>query len=216
MHSLGQQTLKLAHLYDKLGNPRVSMAESARRLAGDAYNQRSSCASALHLKYKLASIGVNPAPSTNIRAIISAYQKALASDRGGELMELEHRRWLMYMVASGYRAPTFNELNQYGFEMIGDRFNGKWRCDAKRLHPCVVPGSTAGISIGQTDWARFSSGSEIKASGFDPLDQASLMMHNLAKKKCRDIYEEGSIEVLFRRMERKLNDAWRAVLARSC
>lgn len=207
IQSLGQLTLKLAHLYDKLGNPRISMAESARRLAEDEYSQRSSCASALHLKYKLASIGINPAPSTNIRTMISAYQKAIASGKAGVLMELEHRRWLMYMVASGYRAPTSKELVQYGFETVNGSFNGRWRCDAKRLHPCIVPSSTAGTSIQESDWGRFASRREVKESGFDPLDQASLIMHNLARRKCEDILADGTFEILFRRMDRKLNDA---------
>lgn len=207
IRSLGQLTLKLAHLYDKLGNPRISMAESARRLAEDEYSQRSSCASALHLKYKLASIGINPAPSTNIRTMISAYQKAIASGKAGVLMELEHRRWLMYMVASGYRIPTSKELAQYGFEMVNGKFNGRWRCDAKRLHPCIVPSSTAGTSIQESDWGRFASRREVKESGFDPLDQASLIMHDLARRKCEDILEEGTFEMLFRRLDRKLSDA---------
>lgn len=207
IQSLGQLTLKLAHLYDKLGNPRISMAESARRLAEDEYSQRSSCASALHLKYKLASIGINPAPSTNIRTMISAYQKAIASGKAGVLMELEHRRWLMYMVASGYRAPTSKELGQYGFETVSGSFNGRWRCDAKRLHPCIVPSSAAGTSIQESDWGRFASRREVKESGFDPLDQASLIMHDLARRKCKDILADGTFNILFRRIDRKLSDA---------
>ena len=68
IRSLGQRSLKLAYLYDKLSNPRISIEQTARNFVDDEYNQRSSCASALHLKYKLASVGISP--KTNTKSVI--------------------------------------------------------------------------------------------------------------------------------------------------
>lgn len=203
VRTLGLRTLKLAHLYNKLGNPNISLPETARQLSADAYGQRSSCASALHLKYKLASVGINPAPSTNKRAIIAAYQKALGTSMG-KLLELEHRRWMMYMIADGYRAPDEDELEQFGYEMVDGKFNAAWKCLAKGFHPCLVPCSTAGISLKPEDWQTYASEKKIAASAFDPLDKVSLMLHYMAGKKCRRILEDDTIQGYFRRIANRL------------
>lgn len=207
LRALGIRTLKLAHLYNKLENPRISLADSAKRLAVDKYNQRSSCASALHLKYKLASIGINPAPSTNIRAIVNTYQKALASDKFGVLLELEHRRWMMYMLASGYRAPTYSELKRYGFDIVDGSFNADWKCTAKKLHPCLVPSTTSGITIQAADWDFYNTREAIEECRFDDLDKISLTLHLLSKKKCLDIVQRRAFEPYFADIEAKLVDA---------
>lgn len=215
LNQLGRRTLRIAHLYNKIGEPRISLAESARRLIGEAYDQRSSCAAALHLKYKLASVGINPSPSTNKRTIAAAYQKALSGSGFGALMELEHRRWMMYMTADGYVLPTQQELERYGFEMCDKEFNGMWKCPAKRLHPCLVPCSPVGISLTQLVWNRFFRGetdrrtieTAIKESEFDELDKMSLKLHLLAGKKCERILRTGRIDGAFREIAFRLQDA---------
>lgn len=207
IRTLGLRTLKLSHLYNKLGNPRICLAESARNLATDQYGQRSSCAAALHLKYKLASVGINPAPKTTKRSIIAAYQKALADHRFGEQMELEHRRWMMYMIADGYQMPTATQLDRYGFEMVDGEFNAFWRCKKKNLHPCLVPCGTAGVTLKQSDWTQYDTTRKIEEAPFDPLDKVSLMLHMRSSKKCRRILEDDTIGDYFRRIEKKLTYA---------
>lgn len=206
IRNLGVRTLKLAHLYNRLTNPRISLAESARELAKDEYNQRSSCAAALHLKYKLASIGINPSPNTNIRAIISAYQKALKTTKRDALIELEHRRWMMFMVALGYREPTIAELRRYGFNYLEDgTFNASWKCKEKKLHPCIVPSSTVGRSISAADWETLVSVEDIEKSTLDKLDRMSLKLHQLARRKC--LSSIPTIESRFYEIDRKLRES---------
>lgn len=207
IRTLGLRTLKLSHLYNKLDDPRISLAESARRLIADAYSLRSSCASALHLKYKLFSAGINPAPNTTHRSIITAYQKALADHRFGEQMELEHRRWMMYMIADGYRTPTSAELDRYGFEMVDGKFNAKWRCDKKSLHPCLVPCEKAGVTLKTSDWTMYDTAKKIDESSFDPLDKKSLELHLRSGKKCSRILEDEIITKIFKKIENKLTYA---------
>ena len=207
IRTLGLRTLKLAHLYHKLSNPRISLAESARLLTADKYEQRSSCAAAMHLKYKLDGAGINPSPKTTHRSIIAGYQKALADHRHGVLLELEHRRWMMYMIADGYQAPTPAQLERYGFEMVNGQFNDAWKCQSKLLHPCLVPCGTAGVTLKSEDWTDFATTRKIEASGFDPLDKVSLMLHMRSGKKCRRILEEGTIDDYFRKISRRLSYA---------
>lgn len=207
IRNLGVRTLKVAHLYNKLDDPRISLAESARRLTADPYSQRSSCAAALHLKYKLASTGINLSPKTTRRAIITAYQKVLKDHRIGEQMELEHRRWMMYMIADGYRAPTSAELDCCGFEMVDGKFNAKWRCDKKSLHPCLVPCGKAGVTLKTSDWTMYDTAKKIDDSAFDPLDKKSLELHLRSGKKCSRILEDEIITKIFKKIENKLTYA---------
>ena len=207
IRTLGLRTLKMVHLYNKLSNPRISLAESARSLSGDVYGQRSSCAAALHLKYKLASIGINPAPNTTRRSIISAYHKATAGDWFGKLLELEHRRWMMYMIADGYRSPSTAQLERYGYEMVDGAFNGTWKCNARALHPCLVPCGSTGVTLTREDFDRYHTAKAIDEAPFDPLDKVSLTLHMLSAKKCRRILADGTIDDCFRKIANRLSYA---------
>lgn len=187
LRSLGRRTLKLSYLYEKLANPCISLQEAAQKLAQDAYGQRSSCASALHLKYKLASIGINPAPSTNHKAIISAYLKKLQDPKSfGALLELEHRRWMMYMFADSWQLPAIEQIDAYSFRETKAGFNDSFKDTMQKLHPCLVPCGIEGIRLQHLShdvWDKFDSNEKIIASDYDPLDKMSLTLHLLAKKK---------------------------------
>ena len=210
IRTLGLRTLKVAHLYNKLGDPRISLAESAQKLTADEYSQRSSCATALHLKYKLASAGINMTPTTTHRAIISAYQKVLAGKGFGEQMELEHRRWMMYMIADGYQVPKPHQLDRYGFEMLDEKtFNANWKCTREGLHPCLVPCGTDGVTLTNDSWEEYSTEEKIDNAPFDPLDKVSLRLHARSKKKCLRILEQRIIENHFLSIEQKLTYAQR-------
>lgn len=184
IRSLSRRALRVNYLYDKLANPRIALEDTARRFVKDAYGQRSSCASALHLKYKLASI-INPSPSTNYRAIIPAYLKALDGSERGALLELEHRRWLMYMIADGYRCPSMDQIDGYGFRDSTTGFNASFKDTVNKWHHCLVPCCPDGLQLPEshTEWDQYKSYEDIDATGFDELDKMSLKVHFLAKKR---------------------------------
>lgn len=207
IRTLGLRTVKLAHMYNKLENPSISLEESARKLAGRAYDQRSSCAAALHLKYKLASIGIDPAASTNKGPIISAYRKFLQGNNVGVLLELEHRRWMMYMISDQYRLPAPNELKRYGFEMVDGEFNDAWKCKKRKLHPCLVPCSSAGTVLTHKDFEKYTDLKAIRAAPFDALDKVSLTLHVMSREKCRGILRRGTLEGNFSSIADRLTDA---------
>ena len=206
IRSLGQRSLKLSYLYDKLSNPRMSIAQTARKFVDDEYGQRSSCASALHLKYKLASVGISP--KTNTKTVISSYLKKL-NTHADILLELEHRRWMMYMISDGYRKASRNDLLNYGYELIADgKLNRSWKCTARNLHHCLVPCDTYGIKLKElpySEWDRYESDTEIDATDYDDLDKISLKVHLLAKEKCQKIINSAEIDHVFDAIERKLS-----------
>lgn len=194
IHTLGKRTLRLSYLYNKLDNPNVSIMSVVPGYLNDEYGQRSSCAAALHLKYKLASVGINPAPSTNTKYIIAAYLKSLSSEERGRLLYLEHRRWMMYMIADGFRLPSLETIQKYAFRRLEGRFINAFKFVEKKFHHCLVPSSTAGIClpIAHKEWDKYSSIDEIKATEYDDLDKMSLIVHFLAKKR---VVESGDIPI---------------------
>lgn len=213
IRELGIRTLKLSHLYNKLSNASATIKETAESLVGDRYGQRSSCASALHINYKLSSVGIELRDTTDPEVVIEAYQEALRNDTFGRLLELEHRRWMMFMIADGYCQPTDSELSQYGFELVDGKFNATWKCSSKKLHPCLVPCAPNGIVLTNSQWDMiFKSEKNIqditKAIGeadFDPLDKMSLHLHLLSLKKCRNILNSQRLEHLFGYIADKLH-----------
>ena len=112
------------------------------------------------------------------------------------------------MIADGYQVPKPHELERYGFEMLDDKtFNANWKCTRKKLHPCLVPCGTDGVTLTNDAWGEYSTEEKIERSPFDPLDKTSLRLHMLSKKKCRRILEQRTIEEHFRRIEQKLTYA---------
>lgn len=183
--SLGERALRLSYLYDKLADPRAALEDTAKRFVRDVYGQRSSCASALHLKYKLASVGIRPVIGTNRSAVIAAYRKKLAGPERSRLIELEHRRWLMYMIADGYRLPNLDTVDSYSFRTGQGDFNASFKDTANKYHPCMVPssGQAPRLPKDRDAWDRYKTLAEIEATPFDPLDQMSLKLHWLAGRR---------------------------------
>lgn len=185
IRSLSRRALRVNYLYDKRENPRIALEDSARKFIKNAYGQRSSYASAVHLKYKLASIDINPSPNTNHKAVIPAYLKALEGPERGALLELEHRRWMMYMIADGYRCPAMEQIDGYGFRSAATGFNASFKDTVNKWHHCLVPCLPNGLRLpkSHTEWDQYKSYDEIDAANFDELDRMSLKVHLLAKNR---------------------------------
>lgn len=187
LRALGQRSLRVKYLYDKLSNPRCKFAVSAQNFVSDKYQQRSSCAAALHLNYKLASVEIDPGASR--QEIISAYANRLNNSDRNALLELEHRRWMMYMIADGYRFPsTMSQIETYAFCRRGEDFNASFHDKAGRWHHCLVPCSKDGIRLSKShpEWDQYSTYEEIEKTDYDKLDQMSLKVHLLAKKRVQN------------------------------
>lgn len=190
IRSLAKRALKVNHLYEKVYNPRKALEDTAQSFSQSEYDQRSSCASALHLKYKLADIliraSLKPSPNTNRSVIISKYTEALTEIHPA-LMELEHRRWMMFMISDGYRLPSMDQIASYSFtEDMDGAFNASFKDKSHKLHHCIVPCSCDGSSQLSRDkafWDSFESYTDIDKTDYDPFDKMSLKAHLLAKRK---------------------------------
>ena len=185
---LGMKAFRLHHLYDKQGTPSINKSKSMENFlrSNNAYGQLSSAASALHMKYKLASIGIKADSDTSIADVVSLYeQQVLGADCTlfNKLLYLEHRRWMMYVITmENFKCPTMEQIDSFCFR------NGNYRFrDNKRgYHPCLVPCDQNGIrleNLPKTEWDQYENYEQIDASDYDELDKMSLKLHLLAKQK---------------------------------
>lgn len=158
--------------------------------------QFSNLTAILHMKYKLASIGINP--NSSRQRIMQKYARLLYgsnTDLYHALSALEHRRWLMEKVLAGFRKPSLEEMLVHCFD--GSGLSDKWWNEALHFHNCLVPSTPHRSLRGLTfeEWDEKSGvqlpdhevSGHIAASGFDALDQASLGIHYLARKKMSEL-----------------------------
>jgi len=191
-NKLGMQAFRLHYLYDKLGQPTINRNNSMDNfLRGESagYSQMSSAATALHMKYKLTSIGIHADTASGSTCVVDEYmKKVLGEDQSlfNKLLYLEHRRWMMYsIVMEGFRYPTMEQIDSYSFRNGNYRF----RDNSRKYHPCLVPCNQDGIrlnSLSKQEWDQYESYGQIDATDFDALDKMSLKLHLLAGRKMVD------------------------------
>lgn len=158
----------------------------------------SSAAAALHMAYKLKSIGLNPDAPQKL-ALAERYVERVLGGSDGQrlcfnaLTALEHRRWIMYQAVDGWRSASIDQCRRYCFtESSGlETPIYKFKIDVQqgdlclKLHPALVPGSGAMCLSGLTheQWDRYDSEEEIDGTDFDPLGKVSLKLHLVAREK---------------------------------
>lgn len=207
VHKLGMKAFRTSWLYTKIYNPHASRNAALREFIADEYGQRSSVASAVHIDYKLASLGINPTDPKITHKSIASYQSKIIESytrmlkdpvKYGQLLQLEHMRWMFFMIADGYRLPTQRDLERYSFKMVNGDFNKAFKCtdDKVKTHHCLVPCSDKGIQLPRDhrEWDKYSSIEEIQNTDFDELDKASLTVHFIAKQRIERPSTRGKIE----------------------
>ncbi|MBR5312136.1 MAG: hypothetical protein IKU40_04560 [Clostridia bacterium] len=198
VHKLGRKAFRLHYLYEKIYNSSAAKSQALKKFLADDYSQRSSAAAAVHIDYKLASLGISVAePKSTQRSaasrqsrIIEQYRRCLRDPvQYGKLLQLEHTRWMFFMIADGYRLPSAQDHERYSFKTVSKVFNKAFKCTDKsiKLHHCLVPCSANGICLPQDhgEWNRYTCKNEIDASDYDALDKMSLYVHMLAGERIR-------------------------------
>lgn len=198
VHKLGRKAFRIHYLYEKIYNSNASKSQALKKFLDDAYSQRSSAAAAVHIDYKLASLGISVSdPKISHRSIaswqtkiIEKYCRCLQDPvQYGKLLQLEHMRWMFFMIADGYRLPSAQDHERYSFKTVNHVFNKAFKCTDKniKLHHCLVPCSADGICLPQDhrEWNRYTGKNEIDASDYDALDKMSLYVHMLAGERIR-------------------------------
>ena len=176
-----QRALNVHTLYYRNNHKRASWEEMKEDFESNIYFMESSMRSALTVKYKLYSIGLNPEEK---HIADQFYEKVLsdtpeAKELFAKLSSLEHLSWSSFLIINGWNLPTVEQIEEYAFVGKND-FKDKER----NLHPCLVecrPGR--GLeNWSHEDWET-PIDENLKVAELDRLDQMSVILHQIAKKK---------------------------------
>ncbi len=228
VHVLGVKASKVDYLYTKLHDKYASREAALRKFVKNetknVYNARSSLAAAVHIDYKLASLGlstVDPkknkkSPQKHNGGVAGKYVEAISNPATlARFMQLEHTRWMMFMIADGYRLATDEDHWRYSFRKVTERgesgerrstFNDAFKCVAKKTHHCLVPCDSRGtrLPIDHGEWDKYTSAEEIDETDFDELDKASLKVHLIAKKRIDSGACNRNINCIIGKLEEQL------------
>lgn len=193
LDKLGELAFKTHLMYSRVYDPTATRESVIDHYLRDSYSQRSSAIAALHLKYKLASVGiVTDLDKDDIPNIREKYN-ALLHARLGDLIMLEHKRWMMEKASEGYTPPASMEVIEgyaYTVSEKGKFIKGFKRSDPN-LHHCLVPCDNRGTVLtalrDSGRWPKADSYAEVDAiPDLDELDKMSLKVHLLAERICTD------------------------------
>ena len=175
------------------------------------YNMRSSLRTAVSIPYKLLACGISP---DNPTAPALYYRSVLASDpsarkRLGDLMWLEHRSWMAFMILEGYDHPDRLRMEDYMYrvqrdgdrEVMNDQRDqiGKW-------HPCLTDSDPdQGMRLKDLPHDRWTLEGIAEKEGLDRLDAASIMIHQICSRRT----EEVDLRENFRHFRTRLRESGR-------
>lgn len=176
-----QRALHVHALYYRDNHKRATWNEIREDFESNIYSIESSMRSALTVKYKLSSIGLD-ADNKSIANIY--FEKVLAKDqdakeRFDQLAALEHVSWSSFLIINGWNVPTKKQIEEYAFVGRNDFKEKKMH-----LHPCLVE-SRPGRGLAEwshKDWEEALENVDAMAA-LDGLDRLSVELHHVAGKK---------------------------------
>lgn len=133
-----QMGLQIHYNYELTRNPRASLKDIEKNTyAGNHYNRSSSERAALHILYKLASIGIT---DLGAETLLPELQKKLyaktetAKYNFDRLVWLEHKSWTANQILNGWRLLPMEEFRDFAYEGNGNT----WKDNKNRRHPYIV------------------------------------------------------------------------------
>lgn len=106
----------------------------------DYYNYLSSLSFPVHIPYKIniCMNGVEASTEQQIQFLMSTIKEK--NELYYTLLEVEHRRWVAYMITEGWSMPSDKDINTYAFLNYGYGGNDQ-RNKKEKLHPCICKSS---------------------------------------------------------------------------
>lgn len=152
-----------------------------QRKFNSEYNFSSSLSSALAIHYKLNSVGINinDKDAANQFYQLDTATNAESKQRIAHLIQMEHQRWVVNMICNGW--SPMQDLTQC--------LNGR-KDKKKKLHPCLVPCDAKIVlesTWKQNNFEKWNTASAEEINQLDALDQVSVKVHRIYKKKAEEI-----------------------------
>jgi len=151
------------------------------------YNFSASLSNVLAIQYKLNSVGIdiNSAEVANQFYQLVIATNADSKQKIAQLIQMEHQRWNVNMICNGWSPMRDLSLCLNG------------RKDKKnKQHPCIVPCGPKVIlenSWKQNEHDKWDSATDAEIAQLDELDQISVRVHRVYKKKADEIKTKNLI-----------------------
>lgn len=164
-------------VYDKTNNERITAARILENFKS-SYCNSSSIACALHLKYKLRSLGIDPADrfaaaKKFAKKLKDRASSADANDQIEKLIYVEHRRWTARTIADGFDTPNKDAPNRYDYIW---RSALDYKNKDAHLHPAAVSSRPGEHIPEDLNWL------EDDVSNLDDLDRVSVELYRVLAK----------------------------------
>ena len=176
---------------------KVSASAREKDFVSDRDAVLSALCAATHIKYKLKSVGVGVKTCGTKAAI--AYAEKLGDEKvRRSLIELEHRRRMLYAASLGFTAPTYADFDSYAYRFEGKYFNRGLDSGFSMLHRCLAPCDVDSPKLPEDISAlRIKTLEDIESSDFDELDKMSLMSWFYLRERVRSREEKNRISAYF-------------------
>lgn len=151
------------------------------------YNFSASLSNALAIQYKLNSVGIDihsPEVANQFYQLVVA-KDSDSNQKIAKLIQMEHQRWNVNMICNGWRPMQDLSL------CLKDRKDKK-----NKQHPCIIP---CGVKVGlddswkQNEHEKWDSATDSEIAQLDELDQMSVKIHRVYKKKADEIKTKNLI-----------------------
>lgn len=189
-----------------MGAENVDMS-LARKQLRQKYNLESSLSYALSLPAKLRSVGISEEePEKAAEAFRKLVLDAEDERALGRLVALEHRRWVLEKLCSGWRFPRRSDGSA---DYLSGILRGDMKDKRRRVHPCIVRSGEAMPlkSFTPEMWAKPGEWDE----SLDELDTVSVQLHRLCLERAEKLRRGAALGELSL-MRRRLTESCRGAL----
>ncbi len=168
-------------------SPNLTLAKKQFRRK---YNLEASLAYALSIPAKLNLLGAD-CPENAADILAEKLRGDGCDELLGKLAALEHRRWLLEKLCSGWRFPRKKNGEA---DLLGCILRGDAKDERRRLHPCIVTsGADMTLRNFSTEMWDFPGPWD---EGLDELDRISLAVHRLCLQRSAELREGAPLAEL--------------------
>lgn len=110
----------------------INVSEALERYNLLEVNKRSNRASAMHIRYKLALLGLDYTDNLNCEEV--DFSQYITNSNLEALMRMEHQRWMIFLQTEGWSSASIEEVKAYKASGLSA---GRHNCPILKKHPYI-------------------------------------------------------------------------------